>query len=165
MAAISLRDALVADAPEIARVHVESWEAAYRGLISDAELDARTVAGKTAEWRQILGDNREVLVAVDGGAIVGFCAPRRDTVPPAQPVEIGALYLDPEHFRRGIGTRLLEAMLDRLRAHGDIRVTLWVLEGNVPARAFYARHGFAETGEREQWHGVPELRMARALTS
>jgi ribosomal protein S18 acetylase RimI-like enzyme len=162
MGELSLRDATVEDAGEIARVHVASWEAAYRGLISDAELDARTVAGKTADWEQILGQNHEVTVAVDGDAILGFCAPRRE---PGEPVEIAALYLDPAHFRRGTGTLLLRETLVRLRARGDEQVTLWVLEGNARARAFYARHGFAETGERGHWNGVPQLRMALALTS
>jgi ribosomal protein S18 acetylase RimI-like enzyme len=165
MAAISLRDAVLEDAAQIARIHVESWRAAYRGLIADAELDARTVAGQTVIWQEILGQAVPVLLALDDDTVLGFCALRREgESDPAHP-EIGALYLDPAVFRRGIGTALLVETVARLRAAGDPEVTLWVLEGNHRARAFYARHGFVLTGERDHWHGASELRMRLSLTS
>lgn len=42
------RDAVVEDAPGIARVHVESWRAAYAGLMPQAVLDDLSV-GASAE--------------------------------------------------------------------------------------------------------------------
>jgi hypothetical protein len=36
---ISLRDAVIDDAPAIAHVQVDSWRAAHRGLLDDSELD------------------------------------------------------------------------------------------------------------------------------
>ena len=84
---------------------------------------------------------------------------------PDRLVEIAALYLDPARRREGIGTRLMDDALRRLSAAGEREVTLWVLAGNVSARAFYEHLGFALTGESDQWHGVPEVRMRLALTS
>ena len=162
MTEISLRAAVVEDAEAIARIHVASWQVAYRGLLSDDDLDGRSVHGRTVQWREWLRLGMETLVAADGEALVGFCALRRD---PAELVEIGALYLDPGRFREGIGTQLMDATLASLRAAGEPEVTLWVLAGNSAARAFYARHGFTETGESDVWHGAPELRMRLVLTS
>ena len=41
--------------------------------------------------------------------------------------------------------------------------TLWVVEGNARARAFYARRGFVDEGGRDVHPatGTPEIRMVR----
>ena len=56
----------------------------------------------------------------------------------------------PDHGRRGLGARLLRAVLDLARARGCGVVTLTTyrdLPWNAP---FYARHGFAEVAP-EDW--------------
>jgi ribosomal protein S18 acetylase RimI-like enzyme len=165
MAEISLRDARIDDAKGIAEVHVGSWRVTYRGLIADAELDGLSIPERAATWRERIERGVEIVVALHGGTVAGFCAMRRDSEPPGEPVEIAALYIDPSLVRQGIGTRLMEETLRRLRAGGESEVTLWALQGNAGARAFYARHGFALTGESDEWHGAPEVRMRRRLTS
>jgi ribosomal protein S18 acetylase RimI-like enzyme len=162
VAEISLRDAVFGDAEAIATVHVASWQTAYRGIISDAELDSLSVPERAGQWRERLAAGVEVVVALRDEQVVGFCALRRVA---GEPVEIGALYLDPALLRRGIGSRLMEEMLTRLRAAHESEVTLWVLTGNARARAFYARHGFVATGSSEQWHGADELQMRLTLAS
>ena len=74
----------------------------------------------------------EVLVVRRSGAPVGFLALKGDMVE--------HLYVHPEAQREGIGSALLDAAKDR-RPSG---LRLWVFERNSGARAFYARHGFAE---------------------
>ncbi|WP_344205059.1 GNAT family N-acetyltransferase [Nonomuraea bangladeshensis] len=72
----------------------------------------------------------------------------------------GHLHLDqlavhPESMRRGIGGRLVTAVLDHARAVGVPRVTLTTYR-DVPWNApWYARHGFAALPP-EEWG--PELR-------
>jgi len=162
VACIRLRDAVIGDAPEIARVHVASWRVAYRGMIPDEVLDGLSVAERTERWYERLEQGTTTLVALSDTALVGFCALRRGA---GGPVEIGALYLDPEVLRQGIGTRLIRETLRRLRADGEREVTLGVLAGNVRARAFYARLGFEEIGEDEAFLGARQLRMRLPLTS
>jgi ribosomal protein S18 acetylase RimI-like enzyme len=162
MTEISLRDARIEDAGGIAQVHVDSWRAAYRGLLDDAELDGLSVHGRTVQWRDRLTRGVETLLALHGDEPAGFCALRRER---GSPVEIAALYVDPSRFGEGVGTLLLGETLARLRAGGEPEVALWVLEGNARARAFYDRHGFDPTGERDQWHGAQEVRLRRRLTS
>ena len=57
-----------------------------------------------------------------------------------------ALYIEPSRWRAGVGRALLAEALARLRAAEWSEVTLWVLAGNSPARAFYERFGFAADG-------------------
>jgi chorismate mutase/GNAT superfamily N-acetyltransferase len=69
------------------------------------------------------------------------------------------LYVAPAYSRQGIGSTLL----DLVRARRPRGFCLWVFEMNVPARAFYARHGLVEL-ERTDGDGneekAPDIRMA-----
>jgi GNAT superfamily N-acetyltransferase len=77
--------------------------------------------------------------------------------------EVYALYLLSSHYRRGIGTALMEAALARMPQYG--RHAVWVLEGNERAIAFYRSCGFAFDGARQTLTlgtEVTDLRMIRS---
>ena len=65
--------------------------------------------------------------------------------------EIEKLYVEPAFQSQGLGAQLLEHAVSNLGVRW-----LWVLEKNVRALRFYARHGFAPTGERKLEEGTPE---------
>jgi ribosomal protein S18 acetylase RimI-like enzyme len=50
------------------------------------------------------------------------------------------LYVKPDAQRAGIGSTLLDAA----KARRPAGLRLWVFQRNEGARAFYAKHGFAE---------------------
>ena len=81
--------------------------------------------------------------------------------------EISALYIDPSRWRSGVGRALLAEALARLRAAEWSEVTLWVLAGNAPARAFYERFGFAADGAEVEHvpSGVAPAAARRAPTA
>lgn len=62
--------------------------------------------------------------------------------------DIDRLVVDPEHHRRGLGRRLVEAVL-----HHEL-VTVSTGEGNAPAIALYESLGFIRTGRIEVGPGV-----------
>lgn len=69
---------------------------------------------------------------------------------------IQELYVDVFFHREGIGGKLLafaENMAKQQEAKG---LSLWVLEKNDRARAFYRRHGFDASGERREEPGTAE---------
>ena len=62
-------------------------------------------------------------------------------------IHLGEFYLLPQFQRRGIGTVLLERVIDEATEKAW-PVRLEVLKNN-PVRSLYLRHGFVITGERE----------------
>lgn len=54
------------------------------------------------------------------------------------------LGVHPDHQRQGIGTRLMDEVLSRLRARGAERVLAWTREDRAHSVRFLQRYGFAE---------------------
>ncbi len=69
--------------------------------------------------------------------------------------EVGGIFVDPDHQRRGIG----RALLDRVRqSHPYLELT--VFEANADGRRFYNAYGFEVTGRHfNEEIGQPELRL------
>ena len=114
------------DFPGIERVHdrARRVELRYAGL-EDAFLPLLIAAE-----REDLFAYPGLFVAELGGEIAGFAACTQE--------ELAWLYVDPAHFRKGVGRALAEHALQRFP--GIRRVE--VLSGNAPAKALYARLGF-----------------------
>jgi GNAT superfamily N-acetyltransferase len=56
------------------------------------------------------------------------------------------LYVMPESWSRGVGSRLHDFALDRLRESNVREARLWTLAENHRARAFYEKRGWSLTG-------------------
>jgi ribosomal-protein-alanine N-acetyltransferase len=68
--------------------------------------------------------------------------------------EILALAADPEHQRKGEASRALEAFHKDAQKRGTETIFLEVASRNAPARCFYKRHGYAETGLRKGYYAL-----------
>jgi GNAT superfamily N-acetyltransferase len=64
--------------------------------------------------------------------------------------ELIAMWVAPDERRRGTATRMLQAACEWARAAGTQTLTLWVTEGNDPAKRLYESWGFQATGERAE---------------
>ena len=62
--------------------------------------------------------------------------------------ELIAMWVAPDERRRGTAARMLQAACEWARAAGTQTLTLWVTEGNDPAKRLYESWGFRATGER-----------------
>ncbi len=150
-----IREARVADVPQIAVVHVHAWQGAYRGLLPQAYLDGLHPAQRVEQWERLLAevnDGGGVLVADEGGDLLGFVAysaSRDGDADPGRVGEIDAIYLRPSAWGQGIGRRLMGAGLARLAAAKFEQATLWVLDSNVRARRFYEAGGWVADGARK----------------
>jgi len=144
---VNIRRATPADAPGIAAVHVASWQVAYRGLFPDAVLDALSVAERQTQWaRGLTGGGPIIWVSEEAGRVTGFISllPSRDAdLPPPRFAEIAALYVHPDAWGQGHGRMLVEVVLAHLRQTPTESVIVWALAGNLGARHFYERLGFA----------------------
>jgi ribosomal protein S18 acetylase RimI-like enzyme len=168
-----VRRATASDALGIAAIHVRSWQAAYRGLLDDELLNSLTVAEREQRWREHLSEAEghwlTLVAAHADGTLLGFCSvatPCPGTGAGGGTAEVGALYVDPEHWRQGVGWTLLSVAFEELE-RGDWRdVTLWVLPENHAARSFYARFGFeVQEGieKREERSGRSVIQMRASL--
>ncbi len=168
----TIRRATPADVDAIATMHLASWLAAYRGLISDEYLDRVTHESRVARWERTFSPEEveviETTLAVEGDNILGLCSfgPRVDPLA-ATIGEIYSLHIGPNLWRRGIGRMLLDDALRRLANRGFERVVLWVLRDNQDARRFYEARGWSVTGEERDedrsGYSIPETRYAIAL--
>ena len=165
-----LRPAKPDDAIAVARVHVRSWQVAYRTLLPDDYLDQLRPEDRAEKYDFASLDplKPQTIVAVEEGSIRGFAttAPSRDP-DLTDNGELFALYVDPEHWGRGIGAALVSDARARLFGLGFRNAVLWVLTGNVRAERFYQRDMWAPDGRRRTdsvWGvTVDEVRYQREL--
>jgi GNAT superfamily N-acetyltransferase len=165
-----LRAAESEDAMSVARVHVRSWQSAYRGLLPNEYLCQLRPEDRAQKYDFATRDPQrpQTIVAVEAGLIRGFAttAPSRDPDLAAYG-ELAALYVDPDYWGTGIGMALVLAARDRLVGLGFQNALLWVLKGNVRADRFYRKDGWTPDGLQRTdmvWSvTVNEIRYQRTL--
>jgi GNAT superfamily N-acetyltransferase len=144
--ALVVRRARPADAASLARVHVQSWREAYRGIIPQTYLEQLSVTAHERQWRRSLGGGGWAFVAeweqrVVGFASAGLARARRDATG-----ELYLLYVLRACHGCGIGRALFDACHYELARCGHQGLLVWVLADN-PARRFYQRLGGEPAGE------------------
>lgn len=156
---VSLRRASVSDAAAIAPFHLHCWHDAYAVLVPQDSLDRLDRDDRVQRWHDRLSRYGDTTVlALDDDVLVGRASvgPSGDATP-LPPTELCSLYVARSHQRAGLGRLLLTSALDAQAA------SLWVFEGNAPARAFYENSGWRANGERRTDPGtrIPEIRLIR----
>lgn len=165
---VRVRTAEPIDALEVARVHVRSWQQGYRGLLLDDYLDGLRAEDRAARYTlgRPVGDGPETVVAVEDNTIRGFATIGGCEDASGSAGELLALYIDPGHWGRGIGQRLMTESRDRLMLKGFCEAILWVLVGNERAERVYRADGWMPDGgsrRHELWSvTVEEIRYRRA---
>lgn len=131
-------------------MHVDSWHAAYRGLVPESTLQAFTYERREECWREFLATSAgETYMVQSANEIVGILTlgPARDAdVDTRRTGEIWGLYISPGHWRKGIGRQVVAGAEQMLQSRGYEVVVLWVVEANDRAKRFYEAMGFALDG-------------------
>jgi GNAT superfamily N-acetyltransferase len=142
---IALQPACLADAPAIAALHVKVWRHAYRDLATASAHAALDETHRTKQWHAMLSSvpatERGIVARKDGAIVgIGYCG---DADKPALAGygEVRLLYVDQGHAGQGIGRALMQAMANFLAGAGHRRLALGVVDGNLPAIAFYQALG------------------------
>ena len=158
---MQIRLAQLSDAGGIARVHVDTWRASYRGIIPDAHLDSLSYEQREQRWRDnFAGFGPDVFMYVatdDDSRVIGFAGggPERGG-DPTYKGELYALYLLQSYQRRGIGRGLTRAVARHLAKQDRSSMLAWVLAQN-PSRKFYEALGGQYLYEKPVTIGSAEL--------
>ena len=157
---ITIRDATLTDAGEIAASHCASWRDAYSNVLDPEFLSGPIEADRHAIWSERLEtpDPKRTILIGEGSdsAAVGFGCAYRD-ISPAWGSWIDNLHVRPDLRGRGIGRHIIEAVARRIEADAATRgLHLWVFEANEAALRFYLRLG----GEVVE-HGSSQIPAAR----
>ena len=172
MATITTRTAQLSDCEELARIHVQTWQCAYRGQMPDSVLDSLSVEKRKTRWQKILTKAEKgvsTLVAeIDGQlagfSTVGYC---RDEDMVYSTGELWSLYVDPAQMNKGVGAVLMSAAFAALKGLGYSSATLWVLISNKKTRRWYEKRGWVLEGDTKDddkdGFTLREIRYTHAL--
>lgn len=153
---IKIRPAKPADAGEIAKVHIKTWQASYAGIFPEdklAELN-QELQVRTERWYANIVNPDQLpalfVAETENGEIVGFAGGGRQNNPDyPYDSEIYVIYILPEFQRSGLGQRLMSATAGKLQELGYRSLMLWVLLENEESRRFYEKLGGKLAGRDE----------------
>jgi GNAT superfamily N-acetyltransferase len=110
LSSMLLRRAEPGDEEAVARVHVRSWQVAYRGLLPDDYLDRLSPADRAGRYTfaAVGPGSPQTTVAVGKNGICGFATsgPCRDA-DKGGAGELYAIYVDPDWWNGGVGRLLM----------------------------------------------------------
>ena len=143
------RRATIEDVPQVARVHVLSWQQSFVGIAPQDFLDAMSVEKRTKDFSERFyeEDYRMFVAVAPDGTIAGFVdfgKARHDM--PGYDTELFAIYLLPELKGKGVGAELFRYGVRDLAARGFRRMYLQALSAS-PYRNFYEKMGGRIIGE------------------
>lgn len=165
----SVRLARTSDVDDVARVQVAAWRAAYADMLPSEVLQSLNADDIAWEWGRSLlqpGPHRLLVAIGPEGSAVGAAAVGPSTDPDAAGAgEITLFVIDPESWRHGHGSRLLQACVDHLVGAGHREAFTWVPLADEPRRAFLQSAGWGpDTAYRDREVGDTVLREVRLVT-
>ena len=138
------------DAETIARYHHRCWLAAFAPLLAPGAVEAMDPWGKLDRLRQWFtpGSGLTTVVADLDGRAIGHTTVSGN--------ELVHLFVDPDHWGRGLGRALLDVGEGLLTAAGHREAELHTIVGNEPALVLYRSAGWVVTDRlvHNDWDGV-----------
>lgn len=136
MRSLEIRKMRSADLPQVMLIEFATFtmpwsEATFRGLLrrKDSDLIVADIKGEIAGYAVFWA-------VMDQG-------------------ELGNVAVDDDHRGKGIGSKLIEAILQRADERGVKEIFLEVRKSNVRAQDLYKTFGFSEVGRRKNYYLEP----------
>ncbi len=166
---INISEAAPEDAVGIQKVQRETWMCTYPneklGITPkdiEEKLDEMQIGGIERMIGYINDKNSRIFVAKDKDTVVAYIGAYKSK----EENKLAALYVLSSYHNQGIGTRLMEKVLDFLGE--DKKITLDVTSYNTQAIEFYKKFGFIEIGPTHSKYSVlpsgkelPDIGMVR----
>ena len=139
--------------PLITDLYVRSWKRAYKGLLNQPYLDSLSYEDKFKKWSEyITKPGQGAFVAMDGEKMLGFVSfmPYHPYYPIDNCFYLDSLHVEPECHGQGIGTALIERVLEEGRKGGYPQMGICVVRGNENALNLYLKMGAEHLAVREE---------------
>lgn len=138
---VTLRPAGDSDAPALEAIFIE---AVMRGAVGEYSEDERKAWARAAPKVAARIGTQPLWVAEVDGQVVGFASVARDV--------LELIYVHPDWMRQGIGSKLMDACKDHVRAAGYKTMASWV---SHTARPAFEASGWAwQAVRRVERHGI-----------
>jgi GNAT superfamily N-acetyltransferase len=130
------------------------------------------VAHERLHWRERLNDAAAWnAVAESDGHLLGCVSfthahtveDDQTTIP--RLAHLSRMFVDPERWRRGIGSLLLTRAVEEMRSRGYERAQLFTPTANVRSRSFYERHAWRPEDGTRYWRGLLLVRYSLEIKS
>jgi len=150
-----IREAELADAPQLAQLHIKAWQIAYAGDMPDDYLLALNTEDRTRDWEAWIKvpSAKTTIVIERNRAVTGFCVfgPFQEVRSRDRKIgEIIALNVHPEFWRCGYGRALCNTTFSKAKERQWNSLLLWTLKSNERAKAFYLSLGFRRDAMERQ---------------
>lgn len=163
-----IREAKLEDAVAIARVHVNTWQTTYQGIIPESYIAKRSYQKRKERWTNMLSIStvekadywvyvvennlKQIIALADGGL-----ERNGDSIYQG---ELYAIYILEAYQRQGIGRKLIKKIAEKLSHSGLESMLVWVLADN-PACQFYQALGGQKIKQKQvEFDGVKLIEIA-----
>ncbi|GAM04092.1 GNAT family N-acetyltransferase [Novosphingobium sp. MBES04] len=151
---MDLREAGPTDAVALAELGARSFTAKFGHLYRPEDL-ANFLAEAHSEENvaaEIANPAMPIMLALEDGRLLGYCKLKLACGWPehargTKAIELKQLYTDPQATGRGIGAKLMNWALAKVRVEGADEIQLSVYSENPGAQKFYQRYGFEKVGD------------------
>ncbi|HEX3321253.1 MAG TPA: ribosomal protein S18-alanine N-acetyltransferase [Terriglobales bacterium] len=120
-------------------------------LIQLAQAAPTGAQWSASQYSEMFVNQSRLVMVVEDEAVRGFLVAQ--TKGPEW--ELENIVIDRQQQRRGLATLLLNALIENAHQSGAHSLFLEVRASNNPARAFYTRNKFRETGRRPRYYNNP----------
>lgn len=136
-----IRNARTGEEQSIANVIINTWRAAYRGIIPDRFLDALTTGKHEALFKENIKSAPENIFVLENHEqqIVGMVFGGSDRSG-AFDCELVAIYILPDYQKRGYGKKLFKALIERYKKQTYKSMLIWTFKDNKD-QEFYKKLG------------------------
>lgn len=149
-----IRRAVLEDASSLANIIVESWRSAYSDLIpKDEIIKYLDKERRQQQFEKFIADEEIILIQTYDGIPAGLVFANKGN---DEQIEycgsIYSIYILEEYWGKGIGTHLMDEVINILQDEGCKQISLWVYEANIRARRFYEKCDFTFDGTKKYSH-------------
>jgi len=141
----------------LAHIHNEGWRAAYKDLLDHPDFNVPSLRDRQDQWNEWIQNKDSItkLAMTNEGNVAGLASygrlktppPGMSPIRPLYSAELYGLYLLPDYYRQGLGSKLVREAACDLKDMKHNSLCVWTIEKNKRGMAFYKAMGGERCGK------------------